>query len=536
MGYCKSELTSGILYEYREKIADTLIHKVEADLHADTYTRRENYDMYAEPEFTGKYLDLCMKLYRTSGDKIILENAKKVVESILHNQRQDGYLGCLPEGKEVLNFGVWNQTFTVLGLLSYYNTMKDERVLNAAEKSVSWVMSYFIEGNLDILDSLNYGTQHISILYPLCRLYRITQKERYKVYIRYIIDRIKNSDLNFLDFENIMELRSKKGIENFVVLLGILEYADIFMDKDAIDSVEKYWQQTYDTQIRNTGNGTIAELWTEEGNGCMFLSEEIKANETCVAVGWIELSMALFHIKQDVKFLDAVDKTLYNHILASVAEDGSDFAYYQGNCGKKIKNTEVGMYKCCRYRGFTLFSYMDEMLFYEDEDLIIPMIYTSCDYRSKDVEIVVRTNYPFGQSIEINLYAKAEKQLKLRIPKNCKVVELTVDGCREEMECSEGYINWRLQPNKAVGIKMLLEFEVTIEIGRINKQPYVAFSYGPILLAAYDEDSNVKIQRDDLHMIKVPKEKNEKIAFVVQGIRYCDYASADNYSVWVPVT
>ena len=167
------------------------------------------------------------------------------------------------------------------------------------------------------------------MLLPLCQLYDITKDEKCKKYILFIVERIKDSDLNFFDFENILTLRSRKGIENFVILLGILRYAALFGDEAAVTSVEKYWTQVRDTQIRNTGNGTVHELWSENGNGCMLLGAEDKPNENCVAVGWMELSLALFYIKCDVKYLNAIDKTLYNHLLASISPDGSDFAYYQ---------------------------------------------------------------------------------------------------------------------------------------------------------------------------------------------------------------
>jgi DUF1680 family protein len=173
--------------------------------------------------------------------------------------------------------------------------------------------------------------------------------------------------LNFLEFDSILNLRSRKGIENFVILLGILKYAELTGDIQAVESVKKYWQELHDTQIRNTGNGTISELWSENGNAPAMLGVDQKASETCVAVGWIELSLSLFKITKDVKYINVIDKTLYNHILASISEDGDDFAYYQPNCGKKVRTTEAARYKCCRYRGFTLFTYMPDMLFFEDE-------------------------------------------------------------------------------------------------------------------------------------------------------------------------
>ena len=531
----KSEPTNGILYEYREKIIENLIYKIDADLHAETYTGNKGSDMYAEPEFTGKYLDLCMKIYRDQKNQRALENAKKVVDSIITNQRADGFLGCLPEGKENLNFGVWNQAFTLLGLTSYYLETGDKRALEAAHKSVSYTMDNFIEGRADILEALNGGTQHISILYFICLLYKATKEEKYKEYILFIVETIKHSDLNFFQFEDILELRTRKGIENFVILLGILEYAEIFGDKEAVLAVEKYWQQVADTQIRNTGNGTIKEFWTEGGNGCMLLGTDIKANETCVAVGWIELSLALFYRKQDAKYLDAIDKTLYNHILASIAEDGSDFAYYQPNYGKKIKSKAAGLYKCCRYRGFTLFTYLDEMLYYEDENALIPMLYTSGCYRSKDTKVVLETDYPFESKIKLSVISNKDKKLKLRVPKNCHVAEFIINGCPKNFEVIEKYITVELEKDCPIEVEMMLEYEMNTEYGSIDGKDYRAFTYGCILLAAKNVNGMSALDKNNLCPKMIHPEKNEKVSFTISDIRYCDYASAEDYSVWVPL-
>lgn len=530
-----SVLSSGVLHEYRRKIAETLIYNVDADLHAKTYIGNEGNDMYAEPEFTGKYLDLCMKLYRTYKDERALQNARKVVDSILKNQRTDGYLGCLAEGKEFLNFGVWNQAFTVLGLISYYQGTDDRRALEAAGRSVSYTMDHFMEGKADILDALNGGTQHISILYFICKLYRITKEARYREYILFLVDTIRNSDLNFFEFDDILKLKSRKGIENFIILLGILEYADIFEDKAAVLSVEKYWQQVADTQIRNTGNGTINEFWTKGGGGCMLLGTDVKASETCVAVGWVELSLALFYLKQDPKYLNAVDKTLYNHILASVAEDGSDFAYYQPNYGRKIRSKEAGLYKCCRYRGFTLFTYMDEMLYYEDENTLIPMLYTSNHYYSGDTDATMETDYPFEGNIKILVTVHRAKKLKLRVPKKCSAARLMINGAKQDFRVLEGYIVVTLPKNQAVEVELLLENRFDTEYGVINGREYVAFSYGCLLLAAKGVTPDTVISRDDLAPEKRIPDDGERVAFTIAGIPYCEYAAADDYSVWLPL-
>lgn len=538
----KSEFTGGFLKQDCDMVYNTLVNVVDPNLHAESYANVQDSEMYAEPEFTGKYIDICVQLYKRYGDKKALDNAKIVIESILKNQRADGYLGTYREGLEMAGFGVWNQAFTIFGMLSYYRVTKDRKVLNSMMKSATYTMEYFISGKDDILNAVNNGTEHLSILLPLCELYIETKDEKIKQYIEFTVNRMKNSDLNYFDFESILKLRSRKGIESFVILLGMLKYAEIFDDEAIVDAVDKYWQEVNDTQIRNTGNGTIYEVWSENGNACNLFPAEIKPNETCVAVGWCELSLALFYKRHNVKYLNALDKTLYNHILASLAEDGSDIAYYQPNYGKRVRFTEEVMYKCCRYRGFTLFSYLNEMLIYEDKNLIIPMIYAPLSYESDDSEITVETDYPYNPTVKLSLKTDTDKKLLLRIPEKCDFCGITVNGEKADYRAENGYIVLNIKKNVDYVIEAVFENRLITETGTCNGKQYVSFNYGCVLLAAYDVDLNSDFINEDLKLKAVEPLNGHRFEFVCDGtkngkktaIKFCEYCSADDYTVWMP--
>lgn len=49
--------------------------------HLKSYTG-DHHDMWAEPEFTGKYIDICTKYYKNTGKIEYLHRAKAVVEKI----------------------------------------------------------------------------------------------------------------------------------------------------------------------------------------------------------------------------------------------------------------------------------------------------------------------------------------------------------------------------------------------------------------------------------------------------------------------
>lgn len=536
------KLSDGILGKYYRKVKDTLLFGIDCAEHAGTY-EHEHGEWNAEPEFSGKYIDLCVRIYEEHGERSALEHAKTVVDSVIRNMRDDGYICHLKKGSEFINFGVWNQMFTLFGMLSYYRVTRDINVLEACEKCIDYIMGHFINDGYDILDCINNGTQHPCILFVLGDFYTYTKNEKYIDYMRHIISRFKNSDLNFFEFDSILDLRSKKGIEIFVILLGILKYAEITGDSDAIKSVKKYWQQVKDTQIRNTGNGTLNEVWTENALAPAMLDGGQKPNETCVAVGWIELSLYLFKITNDVRYINAVDKTLYNHILASISENGDDFAYYQPNFGRKIRTTGDDLYKCCRYRGFTLFTYMSDMLFWENGNSIVPMIYTDCEYCSDGVKISEKTVYPFGGNIEFSIDSYKKMFLKLRLPDGYEIESLNINGTNENYLLEAGYIIYELLPEEHYEIRLSLKPLVIIETGSINGKKVGAVSCGQVLLALSGETTDTLIDFDDFQLSRAESDgayamfkcnaiKNGKNTEAV----FTDYASADGYSVWFYTT
>ena len=122
-----SSLTRGVLYDRFAKVRANFYDKIDEKVHAATY-EGEHELKYAEPEFTGKFMDICARYYEREGDERALNKGMAVVNSIEKNIRADGYLGMLGEGNELKMFSVWNQSFTLYGLTRMYDATDDEKI------------------------------------------------------------------------------------------------------------------------------------------------------------------------------------------------------------------------------------------------------------------------------------------------------------------------------------------------------------------------------------------------------------------------
>jgi len=536
-----AHLSGGILSDCFEKIRDNFYHVIDEKLHKKVYYGIHPVE-YAEPEFTGKYLDICARYYETEADERARQKAMAVVDGIAENIRENGHICSYAPGNDLEWFGIWNHAFTLYGLSRVYEATGDKKVLAIAERAADFLVDLYMGKNApDILDAINQGSQHISCLHAMSCMYRITRKQSYLDFIKFVLDRCEKSDMNLLTFDNILALRSKKGIEMLVVYLAVLQYGLLANDPIAVDAARRYWRGIRDTQIRNTGNGTVVEFWTENGNAHRFMPTEEKPNETCVAVGWCELSLALFFASPRAEYIDAVEKTVFNHMIGSLAADGKDFAYYQGNYGKKIFRKAEGLYQCCRYRGYTLFSYLPSFMFYDSVNTVIPVLYGACSYRKDGLSVKEETAYPSDGKIHFSFENdRAPIKVLLRVPAWCEKYTVKLNGQALPSCAEDGFVAVDIPMGKSA-LSLSLDTSVRCERVEIDGEKYLSYHAGPLLLAMDTHFGGTPHDTlsADAKLLPVACE-GSLVHFVADGVHIVDFASAgkcdpenDLYTVYI---
>ena len=536
------KLCGGILAACHEKVRRNFYERISVRTHAEVYAGTHDL-RYAEPEFTGKYLDICARYYEMEGDTRAREKGMTVIDSIRRNMRADGYIGCLEAGNERAAFSIWNHGFTMYGITRMYEATGDESILVLAKRAGDFILATFADPAApDILNATNDGSQHISCLYAMGRLYMASGEKKYLDFVGRVIAYCETTDMPLLSYESIFDLRSKKGIEMLVVYLGVLQYGLLTKNDKAICAAERYWQEIWETQIRNTGNGTVKERWTAGGNAARFMPTEEKPNETCVAVGWIELSLALFHVTGQAKYLDAIEKSLFNHMIGSLDRSGEDFAYYQGNYGRKIYRTNEGMYQCCRYRGFTLFSYLAACLYAFDGETVTPMVYCDSELCAEGLSLTQKTAFPADGKIDFAVNNQIAQFIKLRIPAWCDRFALSVNGTPVAVEAKDGFVILPLEKGES-NISLILSMPVVIEQHVIDDKPYLSVQYGPLLLASDTHYGNGQWDglRADATLRREDAGESSVVHFIADGLHLVDFGSAggndpenDLYTVFIP--
>ena len=441
----------------------------------------------ARQEFCGHYLDLCATWWRLDGLECAREYGRRVVNGAARAMSDDGYVGGETAERRMEGFSLWNQSHAVYGLLRFAEAANDDRARALGLRAADWLLGALSSISptelVDPARSWNDGSQHLVAFYALCLAHEATGERKYLDYVGKTLRGLEATRMNLLSNPDCLALQSRKGIEMINAWRGVLKYARLAGDDQALRACARYWRSIADTQIRNTGAATNSERFFPGSNAAAIFTLVEKPNENCVQCGWLRFSHELFAATGDVRCAHEMEKTLYNHILGSIASDGSDFAYYQGNAGRKAFRKNA-VYQCCRYRGFAIMAHLPELIIEDDGSAVAPLVYAPISFRAPDdFSLEIATDYPRDGRIDIKAARSAERRtLRLPIPAWCREWTLSVNGREVPAKANGGFAVVDLPSSGETSVNLSLKLEFTRKPCVIGGGHYSEFSYGPLVL------------------------------------------------------
>ena len=216
-------------------------------------------------------------------------------------------------------------------------------------------------------------------------------------------------------------------------------------------------------------------------------------NETCATYNLLKLDRQLFMYDQTAKYMDHYERALYNHILASVAEDNPGNTYHvplNPGAQKRFGNANMNGFTCCNGTALESNTKLQDTIYFRSADnktlyvnLFVPSTLT---WRERNV-VVQQID-----RLSLCRYDAARRQraagqfdLKVRVPRwASRGFFVKINGREQQVKAVPGsYVtlgrNWRA--NETIELRMPFHFY----LDPVVDQPNVAsIFYGPVLLAA----------------------------------------------------
>lgn len=203
-------------------------------------------------------------------------------------------------------------------------------LLDVAKKSADLLVREFGPGKLEIPP----GHEEVEI--GLVKLYRATGKPEYFDLAKFFVDLrgVPSDDRPKLwgeysqDDKPVREQDAAVGhsVRAMYFYAGATDIAAITGEPTLKAAMDNLWNDVVDTQLYLTGG--IGATGEGERFGHRYELPNVTAyNETCAGIALCFWAHRMFLLDGEAKYIDVLERTLYNNVLAGVALDGREFFY-----------------------------------------------------------------------------------------------------------------------------------------------------------------------------------------------------------------
>jgi uncharacterized protein len=283
------------------------------------------------------------------------------------------------------------------------------------------------------------GHQEIEI--GLAKLYRVTGNARYLDLVRFFLDQrgqphdghlypadspfaLYNQKEYMQDHKSVLEQDEAVGhaVRAMYMYAGMADAAALGGWPEYVKAIDRLWENVVGKKMYLTGG--VGSQGIVEGFGGNYELPNSAYAETCAAIGNALWNHRLFLLHGDSKYIDVMERVMYNGLISGVSLDGMSFFYQNplesaGGYGRSPW-FEVA---CCPPNVTRFLPSVPGYVYgFGDSTLYVNLFVESTaliDVGEKDdVEIIQETKYPWEGSVKIGINPKrtADFTLAFRIP------------------------------------------------------------------------------------------------------------------------
>lgn len=439
---------------------------------------------------------------------------------------------------------LYNLGHMVDAACAHYQATGSDKFLNIAKRYADCVIRAIGPGK----DQKQITPGHQIAEMALARLYVLTKDKRYLDEAKFLLSwRGKTPTRNPYSQSHKPVTEQDEAVGHAVragyMYAGMADVAALTGDTAYVNAIDRIWENIVSKKYYITG-GVGARHQGEAFGENYELPNLTAYNETCAAISMVYLGERMFLLHGEGKYIDFLERTLYNGVLSGMSIDGGRFFYPNpleadghfgfNNGGSKERQPWFGCACCpsnlCRF----IPSLPGYMYGAKDQRLYVNLFgsSTSTIALSKgSVTLSQKTGYPWAGDIEIGIDKSTARNLEimLRIPgwargeavpsdlyayqDEAKTgYSVTLNGKKIDTPLEKGYLPIRGKLKK--GDKIHVHFDMPVHLVKANDKVKddrncLAIERGPLVYCAESMDNAFDLS----HFILDQKPTLETVSF-----------------------
>ena len=371
------------------------------------------------------------------------------------------------------------------------------------------------------------GHQEIEI--GLAKLYRVTGDERYMQLAKHLLDiRSEVIDHEYSQAHlPVIEQREAVGhaVRANYMYAAMADVAALSGDSAYLDAIGKIWENVVEKKLSITGG--VGASHRGEAYGPDYDLPNHPYNETCAAIANVYWNHRLFLLHGESKYIDVLERALYNGVISGLSLDGTLFFYPNTlqHDGEKTFNQGVNgrspwfNCSCCPSN---LSRFIPSVAGYayatRGEKIYVNLFMNSevsFEMGNTQLTLQQQSSYPWNGRIRIEILntKPASANILIRIPgwaRNRPVpsdlfsfsdgkelaYSISVNGKTEDALVEKGYVSLEGKWTEGDRIEIIFPMESRIIKAHKNveeKTGLKAVQFGPVVYCAEETDNYVDI-------------------------------------------
>jgi DUF1680 family protein len=449
-------------------------------------------------------------------DPGLQENVARSIDEMIANQ--------LPEGrprewKRLLNGELYGAGHFFEAAIAYFQATGDNKMLEAALRTADDIDTHFG------LQKRREVSQHEEVKIGLIKLFRHTGNEKYLNLAKFFLDERGRADSGrrlygeyAQDHKPVIQQSEAVGhtVRASYLYTSLADMALLTGESPYMQAGQRIWEDVVYRKSYLTGH--IGSHRDHEDFGEAFELPNISAwNETCAAIGSVFWNHRLFLLHGESRYMDVLERILYNGVLVGVSLDGQSF-FYQNPLrthGGFERHPWFGP-NCCPPNVARLLASLGDYTYAQDQDGIYVNLFIAggarISMKGQQILLAQETDYPWDGRIKIQVQPERPSTftLFLRIPGWCRnepmpgglyrymtpqapAVGLRINGQESLVDLDRGFarLNRRWQAGDVVELDLPMPVRRVLADERvIDNRGMVALERGPLVYCAEGRDND----------------------------------------------
>ena len=454
-------------------------------------------------------------------DPVLEQKADEWIDKFAAAQQPDGYIntcytltGLDKRWSNMDKHDMYCAGHMTEAAVAYYQATGKRKLLDVAIRMADHMMSVFGPGKRDWVPG------HEEIELALVKLYQVTGEQKYLDFANWLLEERGHgfgsmgdegtwNPIYYQDDKPVKEMSDIAGhaVRCMYLYCGMADVAALKHDTAYIAAMNRLWD---DVVLRNMYvTGGIGSSKHNEGFTEDYDLPNLEAYcETGASVGMVFWNLRMNQFTGDSKYIDVLERSMYNGALAGISLSGDRF-FYVNPLESKGDHHRQAWYgcACCPSQISRFLPSIGNYLYGTSKEAIWVNLYigSTATIPLDRGEIILKqeTRYPWDGAVKLTVQTATplQKEIRLRVPGWCKQYRLAVNGQPTEAAAEKGYAV--LDRTWQAGDEITLDMEMPVE--QVAADPRVkadegkrAIQRGPLVYCMEEIDNKATYAKAEL--------------------------------------